>query len=51
MHISRGLEANLTLKKRDFDLFSSGRYFNQPRFLKYHIGTMALAAISASAYG
>jgi hypothetical protein len=23
-------------------------YFNQPRFLKYHIGTTALAAISAT---
>lgn len=26
-------------------------YFNQPRFLKYHIGTTALAAISSKAYG
>ena len=26
-----------------------GGYFSQPRFLKYHIGTTALAAISASA--
>ena len=24
------------------------RYFSQPRFLKYHIGTTALAAISAT---
>jgi hypothetical protein len=26
-----------------------GGYFNQPRFLKYHIGTTALAIISPSA--
>jgi hypothetical protein len=26
-----------------------GPYFSQPRFLKYHIGTSALATISASA--
>ena len=26
-----------------------GGYFNQPRFLKYHIGTTALSAISTSA--
>ena len=26
-------------------------YFSQPRFLKYHIGTTALAAMSAIAYG
>jgi hypothetical protein len=25
------------------------RYFNQPRFLKYHMGTSALATISANA--
>ena len=28
-----------------------GGYFNQPRRLKYHIGTTALAAIRISAYG
>ena len=27
---------------------SEAAYFNQPRFLKYHIGTTALAAISAT---
>ena len=27
------------------------RYFNQPRFLKYHIGTTALSSINTSAYG
>ncbi len=26
-----------------------GRYFSQPRFLKYHIGTTALAIINTSA--
>ncbi len=26
-------------------------YLSQPRFLKYHIGTSALATMSASAYG
>ncbi len=26
-------------------------YFNQPRFLKYHIGTSALATISTNANG
>ena len=26
-------------------------YCSQPRFLKYHMGTTALAAISPSAYG
>ena len=27
---------------------SEAAYFNQPRFLKYHIGTTALAAISVT---
>jgi hypothetical protein len=26
-------------------------YFSQPRFLKYHMGSTALATISPSAYG
>lgn len=32
-------------------LSSLPAYFNQPRFLKYHIGTKALANISSSAIG